>query len=219
MMDRRRALMGTQGEKAIKLKDIPVASSFRTSETTTVNYIFLGIINGTAWMLREWVINTATKMRDNTLCDYEGSLIDNYLTNTLIPDFSQHAQECMQETSVTFPASDGTAVVNKTINRKAFLLTHNQLNNSGNNVLSTLKKYYGTTSGNTARIAKDNGGTARAWWTCSAGSTTYMKTVSNIGSAGDTVPNSGSGLVYRRPVVSFNKETTVKLVDGIYILA
>lgn len=219
MMDRRRALIGTQGEKAIKLKDIPVASTFRTSDTTTTNYIFLGIINGTAWMLRELVINTASKMRNDTLCDYEGSLIDNYLTNTWVPSFAQHAKDAMEETSVTFPASDGNAVINKTISRKAFLLTYGQIIGNANNVVGTLKKYYNTTSANTARAAKDANGNGRSWWTCSANSTTNMGTVGGSGSGGNTTPNTPAGTIYRRPVVSFNKETTVKLVNGIYILA
>ena len=218
MMNRRRALM-TQGENSITLKDLQTASVFRTSGTSTFNYIYLGIINGTAWLLMEQVISTASKMRNDALCDYEGSLIDNYLTNTWQPSFSEHAKEYMENTTVTFPASDGTNVVNKTITRKAFLPTLAQLKDNANGILSVLKKYHNTTSANTARQAKDSGGTYRGYWTCSAVSTTSMSSIGATGTNGNFTPNTPSGTIYRRPIVSFSKDTPVRLVDGAYILA
>ena len=216
-MNRRRALMGAK-KTALKIKDIPTGVLFKFAKTEA-SYIYLGVINGTAWMLLERVLNTAVKMRNNTLCDYENSNIDTYLSTTYYGTFGQKYQNAMKDTTVTFPASDGSTVSDKTITRKIFLLTSAQIGNSNvNNVLSTLKKYYNTTSANTARIAKDANGTNRAWWTCTAVSISNMKSVGSSGSFGDTPPNTAGGTLYRRPVVSINKETEVELVDGAYVM-
>ena len=218
MMDRRRALMGAKKETALKIKDVDAGAEFRFSETGT-SFIYLGVINGAAWLLRDQVLQTGVKMRTGALCDYENSAIDTYLSTTWIDSFSQKSKDAMADTTVTFQASDGTALSSKSITRKAFLLSRPQVETNENSVLSALKKYKNTTSGNTARIARDSGGTERAWWTCTAISTTNMCVVATSGSTGTAAPNNGSGLYYRRPVLSINKETEVKLVNGVYVMA
>lgn len=208
MMNRRRALMAKSGVTDIKMKDIPVGSEFRIVEGGSV-YIFLGIINNTAWVLRKNVITGTTIMRNDGVVDYEDSSIDTYLTTTWYDTFTDSQKTIMQETSQTFSFYNGSAIASKTIQRKIFLPSYPQLFSDANGVLSALKAYYNTTDESTARAV------GYRYWTCSARSASTMYGVNTIGPA--IYPSLTEGNLYRRPIVSINKDTLVTLVDTYYI--
>ena len=211
MMDRRRALMMvTSGVTGTKIKDIPVGSEFRMAEGGYA-YIFLGIINNTAWVLRKNVITGTAIMRNDGVMDYEGSSIDTYLTTTWYNTFSDSQKAIMQETSQTLNFYNGSALASKTIQRKIFIPSYPQLYSDTNGILSALKTYYNTTNESTARAA------TYRYWTCSARSSSSMYGVNTNGAV--QYPSLTEANYYRRPVVSINKDTPVALVNGYYIPA
>lgn len=214
MMERRRALMAS-GDKQLCLKNVPLGAYFKEA-TSSVLWIYCGIEFGNCQLIRDQVLSNASKLRNDTLCDYEGGVIDTYLTGTYYNAQSEALRNAMADSEISYPASDGSAVVTKTITRKIYIPTYAQsYSGKVRDALLVNKKY---PSDNNARKATDSGGSYRAWWTMSAKSTTQMYTFSAGGAAGYTAPNTGSGLVYRRPMISLKQDTPVELVDGVYVL-
>lgn len=204
------------GAKQLCLKDVPIGAYFKEA-ASSVLWIYCGVEFGNSQLIRDQVLSSASKLRNDTLCDYEGGVIDTYLTGTYYNAQSEALRAAMADSEISYPASDGSAVVTKTITRKIYIPTYAQ--SYSGKVLNGLKANRKTTNSNESRKAMDSGGYYRGWWTMSARSTTYMYSYGGSGASSYTAPNVGSGTVYRRPMISLKQDTPVALVDGIYVLA
>ena len=215
MMDRRRALMAS-GDKQLCLKDIPIGAYFKEA-ASSVLWIYCGVESGNCQLIRDQVLSSASKLRNDTLCDYEGGVIDTYLTGAYYNAQSEALRSAMADSEIAYSASDGSTVVTKTITRKIYIPTYAQSNYG--KVIAGLRANRKGTNDNYNRAAMDSGGNYRAWWTMSAASTTKMHGFGTSGNDVSYVPNIGSGTVYRRPMISLKQDTLVELMDGIYVLA
>lgn len=214
-LDRRRALM-VSGDKQLCLKDVPIGAYFKEA-ASSVLWIYCGVEFGNSQLIRDQVLSSASKLRNDTLCDYEGGVIDMYLTGTYYNAQSEALRSAMADSEISYPASDGSAVVTKTITRKIYIPTYAQ--SYSGKVMAGMQANKKETNWNHNRKAMDSGENYRAWWTMSAKSTTQVYAFSVAGATGGYAPNIGSGTFYRRPMISLKQDTPVALVDGVYILA
>ena len=196
----------------IRLADVETGSIVKFS-TTGVTYIHCGTAYGNVQIIRDLVVSSISK---KTALDYDGSAADTYITGTLYPSYSELAKSKMKESTITIYVSDGSTRTTKNIARKIYCPTSGQIGNSGA-ITAALKKYKGTSTSNTARIAKDSGGTARGYWTCDVYSSNAAQSgyISATGAVGGAVPSTAE---YIRPVVSLDPDTKVMLIDGAYIV-
>ena len=182
-----------------------------------VLYINTGVISNAVLLLREKTISTQRTMGTSSAenYDYDTSNIDTYLTVTHFNAFPQDIRNKLINTSITYTASDGTDLIQKTIQRKIFLPTYEQLN-AGGDILSALKIYKNTDVNNTARIAvRSSTGLAVNWWTMSTNSLTSYCSISSAG--GNSTASQSTGGVYVRPVISIDKTVMTTLANGVYI--
>ena len=213
-MDRRRALIAAQAATpSLKLSDLTAGDPVKFSVSGKV-YIYLGIKYGNAQILREQVIDSSTK---KTSLTYVDGAADTYLTGTYYDSFSTAQQAKMRDSDVGIYVSDKTTRTSATITRKIYMPPTSLIGGSGT-ALSALKRYYNTTSTNTARIAKDSGGTARSYWTSDANSSdvTMVTVISSAGAAGSN--SAGATNYYIRPVISVDKDAEVELINGAYVI-
>lgn len=217
MMDRRRALMAQGGtDQSLKIGDLETASEVKLGSTSTVIYIYCGKMSGNALLLRKNCIdNSNKKFRASGNPDYDGSNLDTYLVDTVYPTYGTLAKDKMVDTTFNIKVGDGSTTTTKSITRKIFAPPYSMLGTSGT-LTVVLKKYYNTTSGNTSRIAKDSGGTARNWWTCDASNATQVKAISSSGTDGNYAVTMTT--IYARPCLTLDPNAKVALENGVYIL-
>ena len=212
MLDRRRALSSIQVEEQLpSIKDIPVGSDVRFLENGAA-WIYCGVQFGNAQILRDLVYSSSNK---KTALDYRGSNPDNYLLNTILPSFSAAQQAIMRDSTFDIQISDGSATSKVSMTRKIYCPDWTQIKNGGT-FFTAFYAYKHTSSANTARQAMDSGGTYRAYWSCWAYNATTVGAIAASGSTGGSATS--STLTYIRPVVSLDKDTKVRLVNGVYIL-
>lgn len=202
-------MSGKVEEQLPAIKDIAVGSEVRFTENGAA-WIYCGVQFGNAQILRD-LFYPATK---KSALDYDGSAADTYLTGTILPDFSVAQRAIMRDSTIEIQISDGSATSKKSIARKIYCPDWTQVKNGGT-FLTALYAYKHTSSGNDARKAMDSGGTYRDYWSCWAYNATQCAAVASSGSTGGYAPSVAK---YIRPVVSLDKNTKVKLVDGKYIL-
>lgn len=214
LMERRRALMAS-GDKQLCLKNIPIGAYFKEA-ASSVLWIYCGVEFGNCQLIRDQVLSNASKLRNDTLCDYESGVIDTYLTGTYYNAQSEALRNAMADSEISYPASDGGAVVTKTITRKIYIPTYDQ--SYFGKVIAALVVNKKAPNNSTARKATDSSGSYRGWWTMSAASTTNMRYFGGTGALNSIAPNTGAGMIYRRPMISLKQDTPVELVDGVYVL-
>jgi hypothetical protein len=218
LMRRRRALMAAQGgaDQSLKIGDLETASEVKLGSTSTVIYIYCGKLGGNALLLRKNCISGSNvKFRTSGNPDYEGSNLDTYLLNTIYPTYSDLAKSKMVDTTITITVGDGAATSTKNISRKIFAPTDSQMGNSGS-ITTVLKKYFNTTGSNASRVATDDGGTARGYWSSGAATATNVRVITSTGSSSSGGVNVTS--YYVRPCLTLDPNAKVALDNGVYVL-
>ena len=212
ILRRRRALMGKS--RKVALENVPVGALVLVDSD---NFVNIGVVDGVSLLLRDMTLSSQRSMGKSSagFYDYDSSTIDKYLTGTYYKSFDAKIKNRLVNTQITYPASDGTDVVDKTISRKVFLPTSSQLGASGE-VTSALKICKNTDNLYTARIAlRQTTSAAVLWWTMSAYSTNTYLVISDTG----TVVQKGqdTGGVYVRPMLSMDKSVMTELQNGVYV--
>lgn len=215
ILRRRRAMISAQTKDVvIPLDEVPIGALVSLSG---YNFVNIGVVDNASLLLRERLYTTQRAMGKSSegYYDYDGCTIDKYLMGSSVyGSYSTAIKNKMINLSITYPASNGEEVVDKTIQRKIFLPTYEQCITDGI-VLNALKICYNTDTAATARIAKVANGTANSWWTMSAASTTAYRTFTADGNASSKGHSTGG--IYVRPMIAMDKSVLAKLVDGVYV--
>lgn len=214
LMRRRRGLMVSQG--GLRLNDVPAGSivDFDGRE-----FVAVALQGNAVLLLCRYLLATQRTMGKSPAgnYDFDGGTIDKYLNTSWYAALSAAAQQLLATMTISYPASDGTALVDKEIQRKVALPTRQQLTNDGTQdgiVLAALKTYNNTQQTATARLATLSGGAAHAWWSMSASSTTKYWGVNATGGAASYGYNDGG--IYVRPIIAVSKFARVNLINGVY---
>ena len=210
-MNRRRFLITTQAtEPSLTVSDLELGTGVKFG-----NYVYIIVSYSTGYriLLRDTLLGArAYTATVNTLVDYDGSDVDNYLVNTFATAFSSKLQSYMVSGNISYTVGNNGYTSSKTIARKVYLPGYSALFNN-NTWKNSLKTYYGVTSDNSCRIAK-SGGQARAYWTRDAATTAkYVQIVLVTGANGTAGMNASN---YVRPCINVTNDMPIKLIDGVY---
>lgn len=219
-MDRRRALMMQGKDTLIPLQNVPLGALVKFGNSYSYNLINVGVVDGISLLLRERTLSQRSngKSSDGNY-DYDTCTLDKYLMgSSFYGSFPASAKNVMRNFSVTYKASDGTNIVEKTIERKIFIPTHKQLietDGVDGVVLAALKIFKNTDVTATARKAQNSSGTNYAWSVMDASSTTQYYYINASGTMNTGAYNQGG--IGPRPLFAIDKAVPTKLQDGIYV--
>lgn len=207
----------TEDVPSITINDIDAGTGVKVGDNMYI-LVYKGTNN--AYLLRDYVFETKRKMFSTApaTVDYASSAVDTYLTGTFTNSLSAKVRNVLYPVTIKCVTYNGSATGESSIQRSVFLLNNSNVGDS-TGIVSALKKYYGTTNANTARVARTSSdNTARAWWLRDAytGNTNRFHVVA---SAGTISYQQSTTANYVRPVISISSMAGVRLVDGIYVLA
>lgn len=188
-------------------------------------YVLMSKDSAGCIMLRANVVE-ARRMNPTNVAVYEGSEMDNWLTDDQTGFLSR------------FDAATLAAIVSRTrptysygdtechyIGRRAFLLTQGELFLSTptaleplKNITSSLMIWKGTDGSSTARIGLNEELSAVYWWLSSPGSAAGFFCVNAIGASGAN--NAANAIIWARPALNVSADTIVsdEGADPIYLL-
>ena len=221
LMARRRALMGAQRDKIIPLQNVPVGALVKFGNSYSYNLINVGVVDGISLLLREkTLVQRSTGKSTAGNIDYDTSTLDNYLMgSSFYGSYPTSVKNVMRNFSVTYNASDGTNIVERTIQRKIFIPTRKQsiaTDGVDGVVLAALKIFKNTDVASTARIAKNSSGTDYSWSIMDAVSTSKYYYIYTDGTLKSNASYNQGG-VAPRPLFAIDKTVPTKLQDGIYV--
>lgn len=222
LMDRRRALIGA-GKVApgVPLDTLTPGTGVKLAESGTLKqWIYLGLdIDGNARLLRDRLYGNARRMASsNTLLNYDGTELDNWLTSTFRDFLPLTIQSALVPTSRKYAYNNGANT--NTIMRAISVLTVSELGNSGaggaTNFLDALKTYYGVTT-NSAKVGKTESGTNKPYWLMDNQGSNYYRVFYTDGTLNGW-PASNATAVWVRPTLSVNPAILVQITDDGYVI-
>ena len=214
----RRTMMGEGGDAGIPITDIPLGSLVKFTPDAVYSYIYAGVAYGNAILIREKASGKKQMGSNNDYpADYENTPVDTYFTDTYYPSLSDVVKSQMADSSISFTTYDGSVSSTKTITRKIFSMSFDEVKST---FLPALKIYANTTSENTARKAKDSADNAAQWWLrdadTSGTSARYRRVTQDGSTATGAAVVSGSGY-NTRPALSFKQSVKVYQDNGVYV--
>lgn len=202
---------------SLTLADLDVGTAVKVGND---RYILCIKWTATASMLREDVLPTSMKMQNSSsvAADYDGSIVDDYLTNTYVPSLPSSVTKYMSTGNFTINVADvgAASTTTKTIQRKIIVPQYSMMADTGS-LTTVLKAYYETTNANTARIAKSNG-TAVEYWLCDAWTNGTQRNMHTVMNTGGRYRRGQDNSYYVRPYIYMQMATPVKIVNDEYVL-
>ena len=214
MMDRRRALMLLHEGAGTTLENLDAGTGVKFGTHT---FIIVNKKSDAVVLLRDFTLGSYQMFSStqNTV-DYDGSIVDDYLSTTYAGSFSDGLKALMKATSVTYTIASLSSETTKTITRYIRIPNYSEF--SATSWTTALKKYYDVSTESDARIAKNSPNTAVKWWIMDAykeSSAVKMRYVNASGVIQRQTVTSYSNI---RPVLHIDKNAKVQFDGETYIV-
>lgn len=181
--------------------------------TTSVQYLNLGVDSSGKVRLLRCNASDRRRMNNVNVAHYQDCEADVWLNDEstgYLSLFDSATRNAMSSTSIKVKDENDNTIYE--IARRCFLLSYTELGfdntgAEGASILDVLKKWKNTTSANTARIAKNDSGSAIGAWLRSPSSAADFRLCYYYGGAGSYYASYSD--VWLRPALSFDPETYV----------
>lgn len=177
-------------------------------------YIYLGLANDSnnALIIRDVLYGNAKRMASsNSQLDYDGTELDEWLSDTFISYLDSKVQDALALYPLTYTYNNNSDT--KTINRKVFCMN---VYLARTTFVQSFRTYYGIST-NMALVGKNSGGTNKPWWYCSQEGSNYYRVQYTDGNLNGW-PASNSTAVWVRPCISVKASAKVVEDNGVYYL-
>lgn len=197
----------------LTITDVPLGSGVKIG---TEQFIAVNRVTDGTLMFRDELLSSTMKMYNSapSVTDYEGSIVDTYLSTTYLDSFTAQLQSYFVLRGYPCITYDGSSSATKTINRK--IVVSNKASLEDSIVLSSLKTYYGVTEDDDSRIAKLSG-VATPYWLRDA-NTSIAERMQNVAATGIFSRNALNKLYGVRPFLTLDPNTPVQIVNGEYVV-